>query len=291
MSNNKEDDSFSTAKTNSSSINKDTSSKNEEDELYHKTRTRWGVKHKINNFQPGRANISVPLSSFNGISHNASFQSKLLFFNGGKPRPKFQHIPYAHEKVPEDSKKKNPLNKIEKKTEKKVEKKVEKKNENDIDDIDSNININQIMESKNKNTNNDNKNTSNVNKDNNKINTGNKNKNSINNNNKKEEEEEDYDFKLNIPKKNTIYVPSLQTPSLSLDYKIPGFSKIQKEEKKSTKKSGQINNPIEIKNLKSLDDQWSFQKILLDYNILDFTSKFIIINISFSDIWDVSNHK
>ena len=33
MSNKKEDDSFSTAKTNSSSINKDTSSKNEEDEL------------------------------------------------------------------------------------------------------------------------------------------------------------------------------------------------------------------------------------------------------------------
>ena len=112
MINNKEDDSFSTAKTNSSSINKDTSSKNEEDELYHKTRTRGGVKHKINNFQPGRATISVPLSSFNGISHNASFQSKLLFFNGGKPRPKFQHIPYAHEKVPEDSKKNNPLNKI-----------------------------------------------------------------------------------------------------------------------------------------------------------------------------------
>ena len=269
MSNNKEDNSFSTANTNSSSINKDTSSKNEEDELYHKSRTRGAVKHKINNFQAGRATISVPLSSFNGISHNASFQSKLLFFNGGKPRPKFQHIPYAHEKVPEDSKKKNPTNKIEKKTEKKVEKKVEKKNENDFNDIDSNININQIMEAKNKITNIDNKN-------NNKINTGNKNKIPMNSNNKKEEEE-DYDFKLNLPKKNTIYVPSCQThSSLSLDYKIPGFSKIQKEEKKSTKKSGQ-NNTIEIKNLKSLDDQWSFQKILLDYNILDFTSKFIII--------------
>ena len=283
MSNKKENESFSTDKTNSSSINKDTFSKNEEDELYHKTRTRGGVKHKINNFQPGRATISVPLSSFSGISHNASFQSKLLFFNGGKPRPKFQHIPYAHEKVPEDSKKKNPLNKFEKKTEKKVEKKVEKKNENDFDDIDSNININQIMESKNKNTNNDNKNSSNDNKNNNKINTANKNKNSINTNNKKEEEEEDYDFKLNLPKKNTIYVPSSQTPSLSLDYKIPGFSKIQKEEKNSTKKSSQLNT-IEIKNLKSLEDQWSFQKILLDYNILDFTSKSIIINISFSDI-------
>ena len=29
--------------------------------------------------------------------------------------------------------------------------------------------------------------------------------------------------------------------------------------------------------LKSLKDQWDFQKILLDYNILDFTSKLIII--------------
>ena len=60
--------------------------------------------------QPGRATISVPLSSFNGISHNASFQSKLLFFNGGKPRTKFQHIPYAHERIAEDNKKKNNIN-------------------------------------------------------------------------------------------------------------------------------------------------------------------------------------
>ena len=259
MDKKKKDDSFSTAKTNSSSINNPSKNDDEDDDLFSKSRPRGGNKNQLNNnFQPGRATISVPLSSFKGISSDASFKSKLLFFN----------------EVAKNNKKNIAKNKIEKKIEKKIE--------NDIDDIDSNININQIMESKNKNTNNDNKNTSNVNKDNNKINTGNKNKNSINNNNKKEEEE-DYDFKLNIPKKNTIYVPSLQTPSLSLDYKIPGFSKIQKEEKKSTKKSGQ-NNPVEIKNLKSLDDQWSFQKILLDYNILDFTSKFIIINISFSDI-------
>ena len=125
MSNNKKDDSsISTAKTNSSSINKDNSSKDEEEDVFQKPRTRGGIKHKIGNFQPGRATISVPLSSFNGISHNASFQSKLLFFNGGKPRPKFQHIPYAHEKVPEDSKKKT--KKKQKKKKKKKKKKIVK---------------------------------------------------------------------------------------------------------------------------------------------------------------------
>ena len=140
MSNNKQNDSFSTAKTNSSSLNKDFSSKKEEDEdILRKTRIRGQIKNKINNFQAGRATITVPMTNFNGISHNASFQSKLLFFNGGKPRPKFQHVPYVHEKIPEDSKKKPTTNKFEKKQEKKVEKKIErksgKKNENDFDDF------------------------------------------------------------------------------------------------------------------------------------------------------------
>ena len=282
MSNNKKDDSsISTAKTNSSSINKDNSSKDEEEDVFQKPRTRGGIKHKIGNFQPGRATISVPLSSFNGISHNASFQSKLLFFNGGKPRPKFQHIPYAHEKVPEDSKKKIPFSKTEKKIEKKVEKKnieKEKEKEKDNDNIECNININQILESKSKITKNDNKNSGGVN-------TTNKNKNSINieKKEKKETEKEkekeknsegddDIDFKVKLPKTNTIYIPSNQVPSISLDYQIPGFSKIQKEDKSKMKKTPN-NNIINLK-LKTLDDQWSFQKILLDYNILDFTSKF-----------------
>ena len=124
MSNKKEEDSsnFSSTKTNSSTINKDNTSKNEEDDIFYKARIRGGIKHKSNNYQPGRATISVPLTSFSGISHNASFQSKLLFFNGGKPRPKFQHIPYPNEKVPEDNKKKT-INKNDiKKNEKKVEK-------------------------------------------------------------------------------------------------------------------------------------------------------------------------
>ena len=136
MSNKKEDNSsnYSTSKTNSSSINKDQNLKNEEDnDLFPKPRQRVGIKNKMNINQPGRATISVPLSSFNGISHNASFQSKLLFFNGGKPRPKFQHIPYAHERISEDNKKKNILNNMNNKFDKKFEKKVEKKNEKKIE--------------------------------------------------------------------------------------------------------------------------------------------------------------
>ena len=272
MSNKKEDDSssISTAKTNSSSLNKDNSSKNEEDDIFHKARTRGGIKHKVNNFQPGRATISVPITSFNGISHNASFQSKLLFFNGGKPRPKFQHIPLPNERGPEDNKKKlinkSDIKKIEKKQEKKIEKKQEKKKENDIDDIDCNININNILESKNKD-----KNENKININNNKIN---------NNKIKKEEEDEDL-FNISQPKKNTIYIPSNQ--SLSLDYKIQGFSKIQKENEKQSK-----NKKLSLNiNLKSFEEQWSFQKILLDYNILDFTSKYylyIFYIINYSDI-------
>ena len=121
------------------------------------------------------------------------------------------------------------------------------------------------MESKKKNSNIDNKNKI----INNKNSTNNKNKINININNNKEEEDDNIIFIKNIPKKNTVYIPSSQVPTLSLDYKIPGFSKIQKDDKAKIKK------PLQniIMNLKSLDDQWSFQKILLDYNILDFTSK------------------
>jgi hypothetical protein len=299
--NKKEDDSssFSTAKTDSSTINKDYTTKNEEDDLYTKTRQRAGIKHKINSFQPGRATINVPITSFNGISHNASFQSKLLFFNGGKPRPKFQHIPYAHERIPEDNKKNVTTNKIEK-----------KKNENDFDDINSNININQITESKDKNQNSDNNNN------------GNKNKyvNKYLNKVEKIDEEDELDIKKISHKKNTIYIPS----SFSIDNKIQMFSKFQKEDKQKIKKTDEdkqkikkieeekqktkkledekqklkkieeekqkakkveeekqkIKKPVNIANknikLKTLDEQWSFQKILLDYNILDFTSKFYI---------------
>jgi hypothetical protein len=272
----------------SSSINKDQTSKAEEDdELFSKARPRMGLKNKMNNNQVGRT-VSVPLSSFSGISHNASFQSKILFFNGGKPR-KFQHIPYASEKTPEDKKQKtNKIDKkeekkVEKKTEKKIEKKEEKKEEKKVEkkiekkiekkeekkeekkieknidsniNIDTNLNINQILNTEKKNQNI---------KD--KINNNEENKKKILIN---EEDDED-DIQINFPKKNTIYVPFNRSSTLSLDYKIPGFSKIQKEEKTGTKEESKINK---INKLKSLDEQWNFQKILLDYNILDFTSKF-----------------
>ena len=296
MSNKKEDNSsnYSTSRTNSSSINKDQNLKNEEDnDLFPKQRQRVGIKNKMNINQPGRATISVPLSSFNGISHNASFQSKLLFFNGGKPRPKFQHIPYAHERIAEDNKKKNNINnkfdkKFEKKVEKKNEKKIEKKEEKKFEKKEE-IKIEKKEEKKtdlkkeekkieknkyekafndiNSNTNtNHNINSGRQNKHNGNNNEGNKNLNAI------DEEDEDFEMKMNnnIKFTNTIYIPSSKVPSLSLDYKIPGFSKIQKEDKTKNKEQNQIMN---LK-LKSLDEQWSFQKILLDYNILDFTSKF-----------------
>ena len=86
-------------------------------------------------------------------------------------------------------------------------------------------------------------------------------------------EDENMDIKINTRKNHTIYAPSSRTTSFSLDYNIKGFSKILREDKKPTKKSEQ-QKPKKIINLKSLKDQWSFQKILLDYNILDFTSKF-----------------
>ena len=78
-------------------------------------------------------------------------------------------------------------------------------------------------------------------------------------------------MKINPQKKYTMYIPINKAPTFSLDYKIPGFSKLQKEDGTKTKQENKVNKIIK---LKSLDEQWSFQKILLDYNILDFTSKF-----------------
>jgi len=237
------------------------SSKNEEDDdLLSKARQRAGIKNKINNNQPGRATVSVPLSSFNSISHNASFQSKLLFFNGGKPR-KFQHIPYPNERIPEDNKQKNINNKLDKKEEKKIEKKVEKKIEKKEDkkiekNINMNVNINQIINSEKQNQNN--KNKININ------NEENKNKKII-------DEKDEFDIKINPQKKNTMHISINKSSTFSLDYKIPGFSKLQKDDGAKTKEENKANKIIK---LKSLDEQWSFQKILLDYNILDFTSKF-----------------
>lgn len=233
MNNNKEIDSsnhFSSSKTNSLSINKD-------NELLPNTRPRGGVKSKINAFQPQRHTVAVPLNTFSGISHNASFQSKLLFFNGGKPK-KFQHVPLPNNKIIEEE---NDKKNIFKKNTFNMEDK-NKKNKIEKDDLDSNININNLLETKNNNSNSSNKN-------------------------------DDYEKKINnthpLHKKNTFHYSSSQFHTLSLDSKSSNFDKIlPNHEKKSEDKK--LSSGLKLKSLK---DQWDYQKILLDYNILDFTSK------------------
>ena len=69
-------------------------------------------------------------------------------------------------------------------------------------------------------------------------------------------------------KKKTLNMTSNQIHSLNID-----------SETSNSKTSN--NTPSNIK-LKSLKDQWYYQKILLDYNILDFTSKYIILISFFS---------
>ena len=213
---------FSSAQTSSSLME-------ENSDIYLKSRPRGGIKSKINNFQQGRHTVAVPLNTFSGVSHNASFQSKLLFFNAGKPRPKVQHIPMAHDKVITEEKEKEKENKNQKSIVNKDDKYQKTKYEKI--DLDNNININKIMDSKN----------------------NNRNTNKINNN--------EYDFKKRtVYKKRSINMSFNQIHSLNLD-------KDTSSEKKQT--------PLNIK-LNSLKDQWYYQKILLDYNILDFTSKYRI---------------
>ena len=214
---NEDNSNNSSIKTNSSSINEDT-----EYDKYQKTRPRGGIKSKANNFQTGRNTICVPMSNFSGISSNASFQSKLLFFNGGKPPPKQKKIGTS-KAITEESEKKN---------------KIEK------DDINSNININNLLNSKNNNNKSNNSNTN-----------ANKNK------------DLDNPRKYTFVKKNSVSFSSNQINSLiaSFDSKPSSSNNLNKEKKTENK-----NEKIILKDLK---EQWKFQKILLDYNILDFTSK------------------
>ena len=205
------------------------SSMEENPEMYYKSRPRGGIKSKVNSFQPIslRHTVAVPLNTFSGVSHNASFQSKLLFFNAGKPRPKFQYIPMAHDKVITEEKESN-------------NKKLYQKRKIEKIDIDNNININKILDSKNNNYNSNYNNYMN---------------NKINNN-------ENTFSKKTVYKKRCLNTTYNQISSLNLDMD----TSINNEKKQA---------PLNIK-LKSLKDQWYYQKILLDYNILDFTSKYII---------------
>ena len=214
---NEDNSNNSSIKTNSSSINEDT-----EYDKYQKTRPRGGIKSKANNFQTGRNTICVPMSNFSGISSNASFQSKILFFNGGKPKKKQKKIGTG-KTITEESEKKN---------------KIEK------DDINSNININNLLNSKNNNNKSNNANTN-----------ANKNK------------DLDNPRKYTFVKKNSVSFSSNQMNSLISSFESKHSSKSNSNKKKKTENK---NEKIILKDLK---EQWKFQKILLDYNILDFTSK------------------
>ena len=152
-------------------------------------------------------------------------------------------MPIAHDKViSEENDKKDNMN-IKKIPHNKEDK--NKKIKNEKDDIDCNMNINKIIESKNNNSNNSN---------------------NINNTNKNN----DFENKKPKPymKKNTINYTQKQIHELNLDKNIKSIG--NNEKKIDDKKPSSTN----LK-LKSLKDQWDFHKILLDYNILDFTSKFI----------------
>ena len=179
---NEDNSNNSSIKTNSSSINEDT-----ENDKYQKTRARGGIKSKANNFQAGRNTICVPMSNFSGISSNASFQSKLLFFNGGKPPPKQKKIGTS-KAITEESEKKN---------------KIEK------DDINSNININNLLNSKNNNNINSNININNL------LNSKNNNNKSNNSNtNANKNKDLDNPRKYTFVKKNSVSFSSNQINSL-----------------------------------------------------------------------------
>jgi len=236
MKNKKEEDTsshFSSTKTNSSSVNEDS-------DIFPKLRPRGGIKARANNFQSGRNTVAVPLSSFSGISHNASFQSKLKFFNAGKgtTKPVYHHVP--HDKViTEEPEKKD--NKIIKNNTFNIEDK-NKKAKNEKEDIDKNININNLLNPQ------TNKNNSNKNND------------------------------IEVKKHKTIYH---KKNSISFSNQI--YSKSIETKTSGTFEKNNEQSPIKLKSLK---DQWYFQKILLDYNILDFTSKYkLFYNLyKFSDI-------
>ena len=100
MKNIKEDNNSShssSEKTNSSSFN-------EESEDSPKFRQRF--RAPINNNFKGRKTVAVPLYSFSGISHEASFKSKLQFFNSKAHQKPQNNTLSLHNAIQEEPEKK-----------------------------------------------------------------------------------------------------------------------------------------------------------------------------------------
>ena len=77
----------------------------------------------------------------------------------------------------------------------------------------------------------------------------------------------------NIPKEEKIKISKQKDENEDDDFPLLS---------RQHKKSFIFNNILKIKNIKCprlLEEQWKFEKILLDYNIIDFTSKKIYFNI------------
>ena len=253
MKNIKEDNNSShssSEKTNSSSFN---------DETEDSPKFRQRFRAPMNNNFKGRKTVAVPLYSFSGISHEASFKSKLQFFNSKAHQKPQNNTLSLHNAIQEEPEKKE--NKYKKNNFNKEDK--NKKTKNDNDDIDSNININQILDSK------DNNNNTNNNNENNPAKR----------------------YKT-LYKKNSVCYSMNQYHTLQSDAKLNTFdnpkTNIDKKPKElkradnisekspSTTHTETTNEQCTIQ-LKSLKDQWYYQKILLDYNILDFTSKYLFL--------------
>ena len=195
----------------------------------------------------GRGTVCVPITSFKGVSENAGFSSKLNFFNESakKNQKSFQKkatVDYTKDKfgnkkvineVEKEDKKQNLKDNRQKRFSVEVDENTQKYNS--LQKFQNSFNKNEKeKESKNK--------KKEINN-----NTNNSNKISVNtniNNNK--------DTKNNINKSNN-------TNNCS-------NNKINEKNNKNLNESKE-------KNTNRLDEHWKYEDILLNYNILDFTSK------------------
>lgn len=241
----------------------------------------------------GRGTICVPLSSFNGVSENAGFSSKLKFFNEGAKRNQKNFMKKAtidlqkgeieDKKIGSGDKHENENNKDNedlKKMQALYELNKKRLTLGD-EDLSKNLKLLQSInndiptdkKTKQNNNNNNNNISSNKNQNNNekpkiqkekesKNESKNEDKNKSKNESKNESKKEDKNDSKTESKNET---KNDKPQTLNLD-----------NNNKTTKPNTNNNNKKKI--YESLDEHWKYEDILLNYNILDFTSKYIYFN-------------
>ena len=217
--------------------------------------------------QSGRGTVCVPMTSFNGVSENAGFSSKLKFFDEGAKRNQnkiIKKVTLDFQKGKIEDKKISSINFQENKNDIKSHIDNIKENEDvkkmqailelnkkrlSLGDVDlsQNLKIFQNMNAINDIT------IDKKTKQNNNISS-----NSNNNNNEKTQIKTPKDSNNNIKEKKNN--SNKETP-------IPN-SNDKNEKSINTNNSSNINSNI-------LEEHWKDEEILLNYNILDFTSKYI----------------